>query len=64
MEINKIYLVLWHYGIYASKTKQISEEILELLKNIKIKKVHTYDEVTRRLMKLGEYARSLRDYLG
>lgn len=46
-------------------TIQISESTLDLLKRYKEQtKAHNYDEVIVGFMKLGDYAKSFRGYLG
>ncbi len=46
-------------------TIQINEETLELLKKVKHQtKAQTYDEVIQNFMKLSEYARTFRGFIG
>ncbi|MBS3167513.1 hypothetical protein J4216_00105 [Candidatus Woesearchaeota archaeon] len=46
-------------------TIQISDDTLELLKKYKEQtKAQTYDEVIRNFMKMKDYAKSFRGYLG
>lgn len=46
-------------------TIQISEDTLELLKKYKEQtRAQTYEEVIRNFMKLGQYAKTFRGYVG